>query len=127
MNNTLDRARMLRQQMPPAERILWSCLRRGRMERLRFRRQHPIGPFIADFACRKLRLTIEVDGASHWTDVQRAYDRRRTAYITRAGWRELRITNDDVYRCLDRVLEHIWTEAHRPPSPAPLRAAGTSP
>ncbi|MFN9778508.1 MAG: endonuclease domain-containing protein [Alphaproteobacteria bacterium] len=111
-DNTHDRSRTLRKQMPAAERILWSCLRCGRMDGLHFRRQHPIGPFIADFACRKLRLTIEVDGASHWTEAQRAYDRRRTAYIRRAGWKELRVANDDVYMCLDRVLEHIWNEAH---------------
>ena len=111
-DKTHDRARTLREQMPAAERILWNCLRRGRMDGLHFRRQHPIGPFIADFACRKLRLTIEVDGASHWTEAQRAYDRRRTAYIRRAGWKELRVANDDVYTCLDRVLEHIWNEAH---------------
>jgi very-short-patch-repair endonuclease len=113
MSTTVHRARELRKQMPSAERILWSCLRRGRMEGFRFRRQHPVGPFIADFACRKLRLTIEVDGTSHWSDDQRAYDRRRTAFITRAGWRELRVSNDDVYCCLDRVMEYIWTEAHR--------------
>ena len=126
-DTTRERARSLRQQMPAAERILWSCLRRGRMDGLNFRRQHPIGPFIADFACRKQRLTIEVDGATHWTDTQRAYDRRRTAYITRAGWRELRVTNDDVYTCLDRVLEHIWNEAMRPPSVSLLRSNPPSP
>ena len=103
--------------MTGAEVILWTRLRRHNIDAHRFRRQHPIGPFIADFACLPLKLVIEVDGATHWTEEAQAYDRRRSAWLARLGWREIRVTNFDVYRNLDRVLEHIWRTAgrHLPP------------
>ena len=99
--------------MPQAEVILWSFLRKRRQQGLRFRRQHPLGPYITDFACIAARMVIEVDGASHWTDEGRHHDRQRTAYLEAQGWHVIRICNDDVYRNLDAVLDHIFDCAMR--------------
>ncbi len=103
---TLSHARSLRKHLTRAETILWSRLRRGQMMGLRIRRQHPIGPYIADFACRPLKLVIEVDGATH-TDA--AYDARRTAFMERQGWTVMRVFNVDVYESLDGVMDAIHT------------------
>ncbi len=114
MRNDEDRSRplakQLRRTMTNAEVILWSRLRRDAMRRLRFRRQHPIGPYVADFACIALKLVIEVDGETHHTASQRAHDARRRAYFADRGWRELRVENAEVYERLDEVLEAIWRQ-----------------
>ncbi len=80
------------------------------MKGLRFRRQHPVGPFIADFACVRARLIVEVDGDSHASEEARAYDARRTRYLTKHGWRERRFSNDAVLLNLDRVLQEVRRE-----------------
>jgi very-short-patch-repair endonuclease len=104
-------AKRLRASMTNAEVLLWSRLRRGQMQRLRFRRQHPIGPYVADFACASLKLIVEVDGATHATAEELAYDARRRQYFTTRGWREIRVANLDVYKHLDGVLDFICREA----------------
>jgi very-short-patch-repair endonuclease len=85
-----------------------------------------------DFACLPLKLVVEVDGATHGSDAQVAYDERRRRFMARYGWREIRVTNFDVYKNLDGVLSYIWREvrelraavspstaaARRSPSPA---------
>ena len=115
-------AKRLRKELTDAETTLWSFLRRARHQGLHFRKQHPIGPFIADFACVSAMLTVEVDGATHGSDAQVAYDRRRTAFLQALGWREIRVTNNEVYKNLDGVLEHILSEAaKRRPLPPSLR------
>ena len=115
-------ARELRKNLTDAETILWSFLRRARRQGLHFRKQHPIGPFIADFACVSAMLTVEVDGATHGSDAEIAYDKRRTTFLEARGWREIRVTNHEVYKNLDGVLEHIWSEAlKRRPLPPSLR------
>ena len=60
-----QRARELRQEATPAEQILWDALRAGRLDGHKFRRQHPVGRFILDFYCAKIRLCIELDGEAH--------------------------------------------------------------
>jgi len=104
---TLVRARTLRQRLTRAETILWSRLRQG-IGGIRFRRQHPIGPYIADFACIRARLVIEVDGATHNSDAERRHDARRDAFLRSRSWQIVRVTNDDVYRSLDAVLDLIY-------------------
>ncbi len=74
---------------------------------VRFRKQHPIGPYIADFACYPLRLIVEIDGATHATDEEREHDRKRTAYLESRRWLVLRFDNQAVYRNLDGVLEAV--------------------
>jgi very-short-patch-repair endonuclease len=120
------RAKQLRGKMPDAEVILWSRLRRSAFGGLKFRRQHPIGPYIADFACPLEWLVVELDGASHMTDDAIEYDRARDTYIRARGWNVLRFTNEDVYKNLTGVLDVIWRS--RPtPSGARGRAPSTSP
>ncbi|HYB57668.1 MAG TPA: endonuclease domain-containing protein, partial [Alphaproteobacteria bacterium] len=85
-------ARQLRIDMTDAERRLWSALRGRRLEGYKFRRQHPLGPFIVDFACLEHRLVVEADGGHADSDD----DRRRTAWLERRGWRVVRFWNNDI-------------------------------
>ncbi|MCI4680581.1 endonuclease domain-containing protein [Rhodoblastus acidophilus] len=102
-----SRSRALRGEQTDAERKLWSALRGRQLGGFKFVRQEPIGPFFADFVCRDQKLVIEVDGATHSTDEERDYDRRREAFLREAGYRVVRVTNDDVFRNLDGVCETI--------------------
>jgi very-short-patch-repair endonuclease len=108
MRHSNRHALPLRRQMTKAEVILWSRLRRKAMHGLRIRRQHPIGPYIADFACLTLRIVIEIDGATHGSAEEIAYDKRRQAYLQRHGFRVLRFWNQEIYENLEGVLAAIW-------------------
>ena len=83
--------------MTKAEWLLWLALKGCKLDGLRFRRQHPIGDYIADFACLSEKLVVELDGATHDSPAAQAYDARRDAYLEGQGWRVLRLDNDDVY------------------------------
>jgi very-short-patch-repair endonuclease len=85
--------------------LLWAQLRDRRPGGHKFRRQYPIGPFIADFICFEARLVIEVDGESH--DLNYAYDARRDAWFRVRGFRVWRVANEEVRRNLDGVLTMI--------------------
>src|SRR5258707_208836 len=100
-------AKQLRRRMTDAEVILWSRLRRDAVFGNRFRRQHPIGRYIADFACARERLVVEVDGGTHFTPAEVAYDLKRDSYLNKRGWHVLRVTNQDIYKNLESVLESI--------------------
>ena len=104
-------AKDLRSHLTDAEKILWSKLREGRRQGIRFRRQHPIGPYIADFACARANLVIEVDGATHASDAERTHDERRDAYMRDRGWHVLRFWNHDIYRNLNEVVDSIFAVA----------------
>jgi very-short-patch-repair endonuclease len=114
-------AKRLRKSLTDAETIMWSYLRRDRIEGMRFRKQHPIGPFVADFACVKAMLIVEIDGATHGSDEELAYDGRRTAFFRERGWHEMRFTNHAVYRNLDGVLEEVWIVARERAAKMPKR------
>src|SRR4051812_13956303 len=86
-NDATTRARELRRDGSRAERICWELLRDRRMDGVKFRRQHPIGPYFADFACISRKLVIEIDGDHHAFQVDA--DARRTAAMEREGWRVL--------------------------------------
>jgi very-short-patch-repair endonuclease len=103
-------ARDLRRHMTDAERLLWYFLRAKRFAGWKFRRQHPIGPFIADFACVEHRLVIEADGGQH---SERASDALRTRWLENAGWHVMRFWNDDIMRRTDDVLEEIRKATER--------------
>ena len=111
MRNTETRSRKfakeLRRELTDAETILWSVLKNKGLMKYRFRRQHPIGPFIVDFANVKYKLVVEVDGDTHSTDDEIVYDNRRTQYLEAQGWRVLRCWNNEVYRNLDGVCDSI--------------------
>lgn len=102
-----ERARALRRGDTAAEQRLWESLRNRRLQGLKFVRQLPVGPYVADFACRSHRLIVEVDGATHGTEQEILHDEQRTETLTQHGWRILRVGNDDVFRHLDDVLETI--------------------
>ena len=100
-----QRARDLRREQTPAERKLWARLRRKQFYGLKFRRQHPIGPFIVDFCCVAHKLIVEIDGPSH--NAQLEYDEARTARLEEQGYKVVRYTNEQVHRHLDAVLAEI--------------------
>jgi very-short-patch-repair endonuclease len=108
---TLARARELRQDAAPAETKLWWCLRNRRLGGYKFRRQHPVAPFIADFYCSEADLIVELDGDSH--AINETYDAARTKRLERDGYRVIRFTNSDVGKYLDAVLLEIFEECER--------------
>jgi very-short-patch-repair endonuclease len=82
-------------------------LRGRRFVGFKFRRQHPVGPFIADFFCRAHLLAVELDGGQHYEAPKQAYDLRRTRYLNERGIRVLRFPTDLVFRERDGVLTAI--------------------
>ena len=102
---TVKRAKALRLTMTDAELKLWSHLRRRQVGGTRFRKQVPIGPYVADFACLDLKLVIEVDGGQH--DVNKPKDDIRTAWLEARGYRVLRFWNNDVLGNINGVIEVI--------------------
>src|SRR5277367_6672732 len=109
--DTHQRAKSLRQSMSPPEVLLWTRLRLLRGEGPTFRRQHPIGPYIADFCCSAARLVVEVDGAYHTEDGQIAKDEARTVYLERLGYRVVRCAARDVMQDADEVAQGIVQSA----------------
>jgi very-short-patch-repair endonuclease len=110
---TVPRARALRKVMTKSEVILWQSLRREQLGGFKFRRQVPVGPYIADFACVEMKLIVEVDGATHAEDDEIAYDARRTRFLELRGWRVWRVLNTDIYEGLDGVVELLLLELER--------------
>ena len=110
-----QRERRLRRDQTDAERLLWQHLRDRRLLGWKFRRQHRIGPYFADFACVEAMLVVELDGSQHLT--QQRHDEVRTRFLQAQGYRVLRFWNDDVLRETDAVLTAITTALapHPPP------------
>jgi len=100
-------ARKLRRDQTDAEKLLWSRLRNRQIEDVKVVRQYPIGPYIADFACRSLRLVIELDGGQH---AENLADAERTRVIESSGYRVIRCWNNEVLQNIDGVLECIARE-----------------
>ena len=98
----------LRRNLTDAEAKLWAELRGRKIQGYKFRRQHPIEDYVADFACLSAKLVIEIDGATHSTEEELAYDRKRTELLQGLGWRVIRFTNDEVFTDVDGVVEAIW-------------------
>ena len=115
-------ARALRNDGTDAERHLWRRLRNRQVLGLRFRRQHPILGFIADFACIDVRLVIELDGGQHAEARRR--DLRRTEILESAGYRVLRFWNHDVLASTEDVLAEIVRQVLTPPQPSPASRGG---
>ena len=95
--------------MTEAEKILWSCLRNRKFYGFKFRRQHPVSDFIADFYCHEANLVVEVDGEYHNDSEQRAYDENRTYHLKELRIKVIRFTNSEVINNLDYVLHEIST------------------
>ncbi|MGA8172400.1 MAG: DUF559 domain-containing protein [Methylocystis sp.] len=87
-------ARKLRRDMTVAEAMLWRSLRASALDGLKFRRQVPIGRYVADFLCVEHRLVVELDGAPHDREEQRMHDAARDAWLREHGYRILRLSND---------------------------------
>jgi len=112
------RARELRKRLTPQEVKLWVKLRDLRTLGYHFRRQAPIGPFIADFVCFKHHLIIEADGGQHGMNPHILRDMRRNDFLRSQGFRVLRFWNSDIDHYLDGVVETIVAELKPPPRPA---------
>ena len=91
----------MRREPTPAEAVLWQILRDRRVQGVKFRRQCPIGPYIADFASKTIRLVIEADGAQHVE--RRVYDQSRTLWLEAEGWEVIRFWNPDILNRTDEV------------------------
>ena len=109
--------------MTDAERRLWSALRGRRLGDYKFRRQHPVGPYILDFVCLDRQMAIEADGGQH---ADNETDRRRTAWLKARGWRVLRIWNNDILANTEGVVGIILrtlkaVRPAKPPKPSPSR------
>jgi len=111
-------ARKLRKEQTDAETKLWHMLRDRRLAGKKFRRQHPIPPYVVDFFCNEERLVIEIDGGQHAKAKER--DEARTAFLEKHGYRVIRFWNNEVLKETEAVLERIWRELNRPSPPAPL-------
>jgi very-short-patch-repair endonuclease len=118
-------AKRLRKTMTKAEVVLWTRLRQLAHRGHKFRNQHPIGPYVADFAHVEAMLVIEVDGATHSTEDELAHDRRRDAYMRSLGWTIMRVQNEQIYADVAAAVEAI--ERRLPPPSRPLRGRATSP
>lgn len=101
-----DKAREMRSRMTLAEEYLWNEIRAKRLG-VTFRRQHPIGDYIADFACLACKLVIEVDGGVHQESEQKEHDTIRTFDLERLGYRVIRFTNEEVLTALPDVVSRI--------------------
>jgi len=115
---TVARARSLRRRMTPPEARLWVELRR-KGHGLRFRRQHPIGPFVLDFYCDSAGLAVEVDGQDHWIGAAPLRDIERDAWLSFRGVRTLRLSASLIYEDLDTAIRTIIDAAEKPISPPP--------
>jgi very-short-patch-repair endonuclease len=100
-----DAAKDLRKDMTPAEKLLWEHLFNRQLGGFKFRRQHPLGRFIADFYCAEARLVVEIDGGIH--KVQSEQDEQRTQLLKDEGYRVIRFSNSDVENNLSEVLGAI--------------------
>jgi len=120
-----SRARSLRAGTTDAERKLWYAFRDRRFANFKFRRQVPVGPFIADFICYDARVVVEVDGSQH---AESASDARRDRWFAANKFLVLRFWNNDVLKNLEGVLTLVLESLHqRPPHPARAERGHPSP
>jgi len=103
--NTFIRARKLRTEMTKTESLLWNKLQKNQLLGFRFKPQHPIQCFIADFYCHKARLVVEIDGKIHLKQME--YDKARTEVIERYGLKVIRFTNEEIEEEIEKVIGTI--------------------
>ncbi len=121
-----ERARDLRKTMTVPERKLWRALSDRKVSGFRFRRQHPIGLFIADFVCLERQLVVEVDGSQHTENDQIEHDTRRTEWLQAEGYRVIRFWSNDVMQSIDGVVQSILEAATNASPSCRRRASGTT-
>ncbi|MFO8146033.1 MAG: vitamin B12 dependent-methionine synthase activation domain-containing protein, partial [Gillisia sp.] len=121
-------SKKMRNQPTEAEAMLWNVLSGKSLAGKKFRRQHIIGPYIADFICLKHQLIIEVDGSIHQLPQNKSTDEQRTAWLEKEGFRVVRFQNNEILHQIDNVLEKIIEELEIPPlgvrGPTPSGAGG---
>ena len=115
-SGTVQRARRLRRDATDAEKLLWRKLRES-LPMAKFRRQSPVGPYIADFLSFRHHLVIEVDGSQHALQV--GQDCTRTKFIEAQGYRVIRFWNNEVMKNIDGVLAMISSALDPHPNPLP--------
>lgn len=113
------RAKELRNNATPPERLLWNLIRNRQLAGNKFSRQIPLGPYFCDFLCREKKLIIELDGANH--SLQTDYDIDRDAYCGQQGYTVLRFSNADVMTNVEGVLKRIEMTLAEMPTPNPSR------
>jgi very-short-patch-repair endonuclease len=118
-------ARRLRVNATDAEAKLWRRLRKLETDGTHFRRQVPIGPYVADFACMAARLVIEIDGSHHGEDENKARDDKRTRWLESEGYRVVWFWNNDLVQNIGGVLDVIYAALYgsRDTEPKPLKHA----
>ena len=104
---SLTRRRELRSNLTRAEALLWANLTNSNVDGKKFRRQHGIGPYIADFYCQKCRVIVELDGAGYYDVLAQERDNLRTIFLANLGMRVIRFENCEVLENLEMVLETI--------------------
>ncbi|WP_010663472.1 endonuclease domain-containing protein [Marinilabilia salmonicolor] len=102
-----EKAKDLRKNMTPAELKLWKYIKNNQILGLRFRRQHPIDIFIADFYCHQIKLVIELDGEVHNNNENHEYDVNRTAELERLGITVIRFNNHEIMDNIEKVVEQL--------------------
>jgi len=102
-----EKAKSLRRDMTDSELKLWEELKAKKILELRFRAQHPINIFIADFYCHPVKLVIEVDGGIHKSRDQKEYDIGRTEELNALGIEVIRFTNEDIEKDINYVIKEI--------------------
>ena len=105
-----ERAKVMRENMTQAEKVVWELLKEKKMVGLRFKAQHPIDIFIADFYCHALKLVIEIDGEIHKSKDQKEYDIGREAELEHWGIKVIRFTNEEVKKNIEHVKKEIEHE-----------------
>jgi len=104
------KAKELRKSMTVAEELLWNRLKNNKLGGLKFRRQHPLDIFIADFYCHQRKLIIEIDGGIHEGAEQKEYDEGRTYSLEVKGFKILRFRNEEVINNIENVLLKILNQ-----------------
>ncbi len=128
-----ERAKAFRKALTPPEARLWLYLKERKLRGLRFRKQHPVGPYILDFFCVEAALAVEVDGSIHEQPERAAHDQQRTEWLNARGIRVVRIAARDVLGALEGVLGFIGRvceerlPSESPPPSRRLRRRATSP
>jgi very-short-patch-repair endonuclease len=110
-------AKDLRKRSTDVGHLLWSRLRAGRLEGMKFRRQDPIGQYIADFICLEKKLIIEVDGSQHALPDEILKDRQRDAWLKKEGYAVVRFWDNEVLTNTNGVIETIRTRLYETPAP----------
>lgn len=113
MTTSIQKARELRSNLTNAEQFLWQRLRLRQLDGHKFRRQRPVGSYIVDFVCLKVKLIIEVDGGQHGDN--KVYDGKRDHWLKLHGYRVLRFWNNEVLSNIEGVMEIVQGAANEPP------------